>query len=215
MPKLKQKQLPKFQNPKLYPRKIRRKLNRQNPNQKTLMMRAKKSIVPDLAGTLQTREISVEISLWNRGEERADEDGSSGDGGKDWRIDIYKENSDGMGGSTKIFIQAWKQIGKGEIINTGFYLKFEDQSSQQRLEENKMINSFRGTQEEKKAYQEMLKEELEEGIVISIQQDQVKWWNHTFLIKKPNGSIPMLSCLLRINDTIGTDPMEHGEGFWM
>ncbi|KAA6367064.1 MAG: putative reverse transcriptase [Streblomastix strix] len=34
----------------------------------------------------------------------------------------------------------------------------------------------------------MLKEELEEGIVIPIQQDQVKWWNHTFLIKKPNGT---------------------------
>ncbi|KAA6362952.1 MAG: putative Transposon Ty3-I Gag-Pol polyprotein, partial [Streblomastix strix] len=51
-----------------------------------------------------------------------------------------------------------------------------------------MIIPFRGTQEEKKAYQEMLKEELEEGIVIPIQQDQVKWWNHTFLIKKPNGT---------------------------
>ncbi|KAA6358190.1 MAG: hypothetical protein EZS28_046282, partial [Streblomastix strix] len=47
---------------------------------------------------------------------------------------------------------------------------------------------LRGTQEEKKAYQEMLKEEFEEGIVIPIQQDQVKWWNHTFLIKKPNGT---------------------------
>ncbi|KAA6361915.1 MAG: putative Transposon Ty3-G Gag-Pol polyprotein, partial [Streblomastix strix] len=34
----------------------------------------------------------------------------------------------------------------------------------------------------------MLKEELEEGIVIPIQQDQVKWWNHTFLKKKPNGT---------------------------
>ncbi|KAA6396587.1 MAG: putative reverse transcriptase [Streblomastix strix] len=51
-----------------------------------------------------------------------------------------------------------------------------------------MIIPFRGTQEEKKAYQEMLKEELEEGIVTPIRQDQVKWWNHTFLIKKPNGT---------------------------
>ncbi|KAA6384406.1 MAG: putative Transposon Ty3-G Gag-Pol polyprotein [Streblomastix strix] len=101
---------------------------------------------------------------------------------------IYKEKVDGMGGKTKRFIQTWKQIGKEEFIKTGFYLRFNDQNSQQRLEENKMIIPFRGTQEEKRAYQEMLKEELEEGIVIPIQQDQVKWWNHTFLIKKPNGT---------------------------
>ncbi|KAA6311228.1 MAG: hypothetical protein EZS28_056167, partial [Streblomastix strix] len=51
-----------------------------------------------------------------------------------------------------------------------------------------MIIPFKGTQEEKKAYQEMLREELEDGIVMPIQQDQVKWRNHTFLIKKPNGT---------------------------
>ncbi|KAA6389406.1 MAG: hypothetical protein EZS28_015066 [Streblomastix strix] len=34
----------------------------------------------------------------------------------------------------------------------------------------------------------MLKEESEEGIIMQIQQDQEKWWNHTFLIKKPNGT---------------------------
>ncbi|KAA6403422.1 MAG: putative Transposon Ty3-G Gag-Pol polyprotein [Streblomastix strix] len=101
---------------------------------------------------------------------------------------IYKEKEDGMGGKTKRFIQTWKQIGKEEIIITGFYLRFKDQNSQQRLVESKMIIPFRGTQEEKKVYQEMLKEELEEGVVIPIQQNQVKWWNHTFLIKKPNGT---------------------------
>ncbi|KAA6372823.1 MAG: putative Transposon Ty3-I Gag-Pol polyprotein [Streblomastix strix] len=101
---------------------------------------------------------------------------------------IYKEKADGMGGRTKRFREIWEQIGKGEFINTGFYLRFKDQNSQQKLEENKMIVPFRGTQEEKKAYQEMLKEELEEGIVVPIQENQVKWWNHTFLIKKPNGT---------------------------
>ncbi|KAA6390571.1 MAG: hypothetical protein EZS28_013903 [Streblomastix strix] len=99
---------------------------------------------------------------------------------------IYKENINGMGGKTKRFKQIWEQIGKEEFINTGFYLRFKDYNSQQRLEENRMIISFKGTYEEKKAYQEMLREELEEGIVEPIQQDQVKWWNPTFLIKKPN-----------------------------
>ncbi|KAA6388217.1 MAG: putative reverse transcriptase [Streblomastix strix] len=101
---------------------------------------------------------------------------------------IYKEKIDGMRGRTKRFRQTWEQIGKGKFINTGFYLRFKDQNNQQKLQENKMIIPFRGTQEEKKAYQEMLKEELEEGIVGPIQESQVKWWNHTFLIKKPNGT---------------------------
>ncbi|KAA6369733.1 MAG: hypothetical protein EZS28_034740 [Streblomastix strix] len=81
---------------------------------------------------------------------------------------IYKEKDNGMLGKTKRFIQAWKQIRKEDFINTGFYLRFQEQESQQRLEENKGIIQFRGTQEEKKAYQEMLKDELEEGIIIPI-----------------------------------------------
>ncbi|KAA6401183.1 MAG: hypothetical protein EZS28_003289 [Streblomastix strix] len=81
---------------------------------------------------------------------------------------IYKEKENGMGGKTKRFIQAWKQIGKEDFINTGFYLRFKDLNSQQRLDENKMIISLRGTEEEKEVYQEMLKEELEEGIVMPI-----------------------------------------------
>ncbi|KAA6366053.1 MAG: hypothetical protein EZS28_038419 [Streblomastix strix] len=47
-------------------------------------------MLPDQAGTLQSREISVQISLWNREEEHADDDGSSGDGGKDQRTDIQR-----------------------------------------------------------------------------------------------------------------------------
>ncbi|KAA6361407.1 MAG: hypothetical protein EZS28_043067, partial [Streblomastix strix] len=51
----------------------------------------KRSIAPDRAGTLQSGEISVEISLWNREEERTGDSGSSRDGGNDWRIDLQKE----------------------------------------------------------------------------------------------------------------------------
>ncbi|KAA6377749.1 MAG: hypothetical protein EZS28_026727 [Streblomastix strix] len=51
----------------------------------------KRSIAPDRAGTLQPGEVSVEISPWNRQEERADGNGSSGDGRKDWKIVIQRE----------------------------------------------------------------------------------------------------------------------------
>ncbi|KAA6369766.1 MAG: hypothetical protein EZS28_034706, partial [Streblomastix strix] len=61
------------------------------PEPKTLTKRMKGSRAPDGAWTLQSREISVEISLSNRKEERADEDGSSEDRGKDWRIDIQRK----------------------------------------------------------------------------------------------------------------------------
>ncbi|KAA6359786.1 MAG: hypothetical protein EZS28_044687 [Streblomastix strix] len=64
----------------------------------------KRSIAPDRAGPLQPRDISVEISPWNREEERADENSSSRDGEMDWRIDIQKMQQ-GMGGRTKRLIQ--------------------------------------------------------------------------------------------------------------
>ncbi|KAA6322010.1 MAG: hypothetical protein EZS28_054481, partial [Streblomastix strix] len=92
MPKLKQKQLPKSQKPMLRRKEVKKQLKRLNQNQKTQTMREKRSIVPDRTGTLQTREISVEISVWNRGEERADDNGPSGEGRKDWKIDIQREN---------------------------------------------------------------------------------------------------------------------------
>ncbi|KAA6365484.1 MAG: hypothetical protein EZS28_038991 [Streblomastix strix] len=113
----------------------------------------KESVAPDRAGILQPREISVEISLWNREKERADQESSSRDRVKDQRIDIYGENN-GMEAKTIRFVETQKLI---------------------------------GTKEEKEAYQEMLKEKLKDGIVMPIQQDQVKWWNYTFLIEIPNG----------------------------
>ncbi|KAA6367297.1 MAG: hypothetical protein EZS28_037175, partial [Streblomastix strix] len=134
-------------------------------------MRMEQSRAPDRAGTFQPMEISIEIYLCNREEERADEDGSSEDENEDFMI-------------------------------TGFYLRFKDQSSQQRLEENKMIIPFRVTKDEKDACKEMLKDELEEQIVIPILQDQVKRWNHTFLIKKPNGTWRKILDVSKLNKEI-------------
>ncbi|KAA6380199.1 MAG: hypothetical protein EZS28_024273 [Streblomastix strix] len=60
--------------------------------------------VPDWTGNLKPREISVEISPWNREEERADEDGSSADGRKDRRIDIQRERQWNGRKDQKIYI---------------------------------------------------------------------------------------------------------------
>ncbi|KAA6363353.1 MAG: hypothetical protein EZS28_041121 [Streblomastix strix] len=116
MPKLKKNQLPKFQKPRLRLKRLLKILKGLNQNQKTLMMKLKK-IAIDQAGTLQSWETSVEISLWNREEERADEDGSSGDARRDQRIEIQRENN-GIGGKTKRFIKGWKQIVQEEFNST-------------------------------------------------------------------------------------------------
>ncbi|KAA6368716.1 MAG: hypothetical protein EZS28_035759 [Streblomastix strix] len=102
VPKFKQKQLPQFYSVRLHSKKVGKEPNWSNLNQKPLMVRAKRRIASDRTGTLQPREISVEISLWNRGEERADDNGSSGEGGKDWRIDIQREKRWNGGKDQKI-----------------------------------------------------------------------------------------------------------------
>ncbi|KAA6362364.1 MAG: hypothetical protein EZS28_042109 [Streblomastix strix] len=82
-----------------------------------------------MAGILQPKEISVKIYFWNREKGHADQDCSSEDWEKDWRFDIQREKRWNWG-KTKRFIQTWKQIGKEDFINTGFYQGFKDYSSQ-------------------------------------------------------------------------------------
>jgi hypothetical protein len=48
----------------------------------------------------------------------------------------------------------------------------------------------------------MLKEELEEGIVTELKEEDVKWWNHTFLIKKPNGTWRKILDASKLNQEI-------------
>ncbi|KAA6381175.1 MAG: hypothetical protein EZS28_023298 [Streblomastix strix] len=74
-----QKKLLQFQKPQLYLKSVARKTpQRLNPFQKTLTKGMQRSRAPDRAGTIQSREISVVISLWNTEEERADQNDSSG-----------------------------------------------------------------------------------------------------------------------------------------
>ncbi|KAA6388276.1 MAG: hypothetical protein EZS28_016193 [Streblomastix strix] len=115
---------------------------------------------------------------------------------------IFKEKENGIGTKAKEYIQAWKMIRKEDFINKGVYLKFKDKNSQQKQKERKILSQFKGIFEEKQAYQQMLKEELEKVIVTSIQQNQVKWWNHTFLIKKPNVTWRKILDAIKLNKEI-------------
>ncbi|KAA6403010.1 MAG: hypothetical protein EZS28_001453, partial [Streblomastix strix] len=65
--------------PNVASKRGRKMLNQFNSNQKTLVKRMKGSRTHDRAGTLQPGEISVEISIWNRRDKRADEDSSQGE----------------------------------------------------------------------------------------------------------------------------------------
>ncbi|KAA6358191.1 MAG: hypothetical protein EZS28_046283 [Streblomastix strix] len=72
----------------------------------------KRSIAPDHAGTLQPKEIIVEIYLWNGDEERANDNGSSGDGGKDWRIDKKRKKDTEWGEGLKDLYKHGNRQGK-------------------------------------------------------------------------------------------------------
>ncbi|KAA6402786.1 MAG: hypothetical protein EZS28_001696 [Streblomastix strix] len=95
---LKLKLLPQFQNFKLSPNEAGRKSNRLKPNHKTQMNRMKWSRSPDRAGTLQPKEINVEISLQNKEMERADKEMGNGTEIKNiiHRMDMGPEENENM-----------------------------------------------------------------------------------------------------------------------
>ncbi|KAA6374589.1 MAG: hypothetical protein EZS28_029885 [Streblomastix strix] len=91
-------------------------------------VKVSRSIASDRAGTLQSREISIEVSLRNREEERADDDSSSGDGVKDWRIDKQRERQKNGGQDQKIHINM-------ETVWQGRLHKYQIASEIQRLKQ--------------------------------------------------------------------------------
>lgn len=47
--------------------------------------------------------------------------------------------------------------------------------------------AYHGSQIQLIAYKKLLEEELKEGIIEITTKENVKWWNPTFLVPKPNG----------------------------
>ncbi|KAA6396805.1 MAG: hypothetical protein EZS28_007667 [Streblomastix strix] len=91
--------------PKVTPKKkVEKKPNKLDLFQKILMMRMKWSRAPDRPGILQLWKISVEISLWNREKERTDEDGFTGDGGKDWKISAQRKEEVNRGEQKDLYM---------------------------------------------------------------------------------------------------------------
>ncbi|KAA6375536.1 MAG: hypothetical protein EZS28_028936 [Streblomastix strix] len=91
-----------------------------------------------------------------------------------------------LSGELMRYITAWGTINCKKFIQIEFYLIFKDNNSQERLQRTIAQCPFQGNQTEMQAYNAMLQEEPQEGLVEEIPKEQVKWWSPTFLVPKPS-----------------------------
>ncbi|KAA6388424.1 MAG: hypothetical protein EZS28_016047 [Streblomastix strix] len=88
---------------------------------------------------------------------------------------------------TARYLEQWEIINMKDFFRQGFILQWKDNWSANKLQYQLKKMKFRRKEEEAKEYKIRLVEELKENIVIPIRKEQIKWYNHIFMIKKANG----------------------------
>jgi hypothetical protein len=99
-------------------------------------------------------------------------------------------------------IEEWRRIGAAELIEEGIKPEWKDDRSPFRLESEKKPHQYLPKERELPAYQELLREELMEGVVAPIPDDEAKWINPTCLVQKKNGKFRKVLDCRRLNDEI-------------
>ncbi|KAA6377846.1 MAG: hypothetical protein EZS28_026627 [Streblomastix strix] len=97
---------------------------------------------------------------------------------------LQPQPNTGIGGKTIRYLQMRLLIKGVEFIQKRFFLSFNSEYSEKRLQEKLRICPFSGSREEKMAYAEKLEEELRENIIKQINLRHAKWFNPTFIITK-------------------------------
>ncbi|KAH7821340.1 uncharacterized protein MONOS_8728 [Monocercomonoides exilis] len=84
-------------------------------------------------------------------------------------------------------LSEWKKIGGDKLVSRGIKARWKSPQSPIKLEERKHRQEFWGTIEMTSNNLSLLEEEWKDGVVKSIQESEVKWFNPTFIVKKKNG----------------------------
>jgi ribonuclease HI len=99
--------------------------------------------------------------------------------------------------------EAWKEIGGESLVLRGITAEWRDEDSPRRLERRRKVFGYTPMGERVQIFRNMLEEELREGIVVEIPEEEAKWFNATFLVpKKKKGQFRKILDCRELNEEI-------------
>jgi hypothetical protein len=84
-------------------------------------------------------------------------------------------------------LDAWAAIGAAKTLRRGVTAEWRNQTAAELLRARRWPQPYRGSSELTEIYRDLLTEELEQGIVRRIPENEVAWSNPTFIIRKKTG----------------------------
>ncbi|KAA6393312.1 MAG: hypothetical protein EZS28_011165 [Streblomastix strix] len=88
-----------------------------------------------------------------------------------------------------LYTKAYEKINMDKTIKIGWYARWKSEESTMILTWQRKVIKFNGNEEQAQQLDQLIKEELEQGIIRVINQQEVLLWNRTFAIKKSGGGL--------------------------
>jgi hypothetical protein len=99
--------------------------------------------------------------------------------------------------------EAWREIGGEELVLRGITAEWKDEGSTERLRRKRRLINYNPSGAMAAALTKLLREEVEEGIVAEIPQEEAKWFNPTFLVpKKKKGEFRKILDCRELNEEL-------------
>jgi ribonuclease HI len=100
---------------------------------------------------------------------------------------------------------AWREIGGEDLLLRGIEAEWKDGGSEQRLQQRQRVAPYRPSRALAAEFEALLEEEIREGVVKEIQEEEVKWVNPTFLVPKAkSGKFRKILDCRELNDEMKT-----------
>ena len=124
-------------------------------------------------------------------------------------LQINQPRTEKLGGRLALpsHLSVWKQTcGGHRFIEIGMLPFWKDGESTIRLEALRSEMEYSFNQLQEKAFQELLEEELREGVVVRVRKDQAKFINPVFMVPKSDGKMRKVTDNRRLNAEQKTIP---------
>jgi hypothetical protein len=102
--------------------------------------------------------------------------------------------------------ERWKEIGAEELMLRGITAEWKEEESPRRLERERNPAAYSPKPAWAQEYRKLLEEEIREGIVVEIEEEEAKWFNPTFLVEKAKKGkfMKILDCR-RLNEELADE----------